>query len=135
MSDAFNAVYDLLLQMIARYFAFGHETDEQLAVLADTSVSIMFGAIKPLGLLLARLPVGPEHPGLTAGANFQLAYRSNFLLPHRRSAWIRFTERLDETADFAEVISAPPEVTAVLERVAGKLRTLSAALAEHIEPV
>ena len=28
-SDLFNAVYELLLQMIARYFAFGHETPEQ----------------------------------------------------------------------------------------------------------
>jgi hypothetical protein len=26
VSDVFNAVYDVLLQMIARYFAFGHET-------------------------------------------------------------------------------------------------------------
>ena len=58
----------------------------------------MFGAIKPLGLLLARLPVGPEHPGATAGANFQLPYRASFLLPHRRSAWLRFAERLDELA-------------------------------------
>ena len=25
-SDLFNAIYELMLQMIARYFAFGHET-------------------------------------------------------------------------------------------------------------
>ena len=101
-SDLFNAVNELLLQMIARYFAFGHETPEQRQVLASTAVGLMFSAIKPLGLLLARLPVGPEHPGATAGANFQLPYRASFLLPHRRSAWIRFAERLDELAAFAE---------------------------------
>ena len=67
-SDLFNAVYELLLQMIARYFAFGHETPEQRQVLASTAVGLMFGAIKPLGLLLARLPVGPDHPGCHGGS-------------------------------------------------------------------
>ncbi|MDQ3640671.1 MAG: ferritin-like protein [Actinomycetota bacterium] len=89
VSDVFNVSYDLLLQVIVRYFAFGHETDEQLHLLAHASVSLMFGVIKPLGSLLATLPVGPEHPGATAGANFQLAYRSSFLIPHRRAAWVR----------------------------------------------
>jgi hypothetical protein len=132
ISDLFNISYDLLLQMTARYFAFGEETDEQLKVLADTSVRLMFATIKPLGLVLARLPVGPEHPGLTAGANFQLAYRSNFLLPHRRAAWIRFRERMDETADFATGIDAPPEARAVLDKVATGLRSMAQTLTAHI---
>jgi Ferritin-like len=131
VSDLFNISYDLLLQMIARYFAFGEETDEQLKVLADTSVGLMLAAIKPLGLVLARLPVGPEHPHLTAGANFQLAYRSSFLLPHRKAAWIRFRERLDEAADFASSIEAPPDVAVVLDQVAGRFRSLGGTLAEH----
>ena len=106
-SDLFNAVYELVLQMIARYFAFGHETPEQRQVLAGAAVGLMFQAIKPLGFLLARLPVGPDHPDLTAGANFQLPYRASFLLPHRRSAWLRFAERLDELADFAAGLHPP----------------------------
>jgi hypothetical protein len=61
-SDLFNAVYELVLQMIARYVAFGHETPGQRQVLAHTAVGLMFQAIKPLGLLLACLPVGPDHP-------------------------------------------------------------------------
>ena len=77
-SDLFNAVYELLLQMIARYFAFGHETPGQRTVLANAAVDLMFEGIKPLGLLLARLPVGPEHAEATAGANFQLPYRASF---------------------------------------------------------
>ena len=39
---------------------------------------------------------------MTAGANFQLFYQKSFLLPHRRATWIRFTERLDEAAEFAD---------------------------------
>jgi ferritin-like protein len=132
VSDLFNITYDLLLQMIARYFAFGEESDEQLKVLADTSVGLMFTAIKPLGLLLATLPVGPEYPDLTAGANFQLAYRSNFLLPHRQAAWIRFRERLEETADFADGIAAAADVRKVLERVATSMRSFGRTLAADL---
>ena len=135
VSDLFNLTYDLVLQLIMRYFAFGRETDEQLQVLAHASVGLMFGVIKPVGLLLARLPVGPEHPAATAGASFQLAYRANFLIPHRRAAWIRFRERLEEIASFAEAIEAPADTTAVLGQVTPHLRRVAADLAAHIEPL
>ncbi|HUP85677.1 MAG TPA: ferritin-like protein [Acidimicrobiales bacterium] len=135
VSDLFNVVYDLLLQMLSRYFAFGHETGEQHAALADASVAMMFGTIRPLGLLLAELPVGDLHPGRTAGANFQLAYKSNFLLPHRRVAWIRFAERLDEAAAYAESITADGETRRVLDGVAKSLRQTLVRLSAHIESV
>ena len=135
VSDLFNVVYDLVLQMLCRYFAFGHETGEQHKELADATVSLMFGAIRPLGLLLASLPVGDGAPGATAGANFQLAYKSNFLLPHRRVAWIRFSERLDEAATFAETIDAEGETRKALERVGRSLRNSLVRLSAHIEEV
>jgi len=133
-SDLFNAVYELVLQMIARYFAFGHETPEERQVLAHAAVSLMFRAIKPLGFLLARLPVGPDHPEATAGANFQLPYRASFLLPHRRSAWFRFAERLDELAAFAADLH-PAEGGEALPEVAEDLGTIAAELTAHVEPV
>ena len=131
----FNVVNDLILQMVCRYFAFGHESSEQLRVMADAAVGLMFGAIKPLGGLLATLPVGPDAPGLTAGANFQLAYRANFLLPHRRVAWMRFAERLDEAATFAGSVEGPPEVRQTLQRVAAALEKTLEKLVPHIEDV
>jgi hypothetical protein len=133
-SDLFNAVYELVLQMIARYFAFGHETAEQRQALANAAVNLMFQAVKPLGLLLARLPAGPDHPGATAGANFQLPYRANFLLPHRRSAWIRFAERLDELAAFAADLH-PAEGKDVLAAVSGELDRIASELMAHVEEV
>jgi hypothetical protein len=133
-SDLFNALYELLLQMIARYFAFGHESPEQRKDLARVAVSLMFEGIKPLGDLLARLPVGPGHPGLTAGANFQLPYRGNFLLPHRRSAWFRFAERFDELAVFADGLEGHPGCE-VVAGVSNALRRFSADLGLHIERV
>jgi len=135
VSDLFNVVNDLILQMVCRFFAFGHETAEQLSTLASSAVGLMFGAIKPLGLLLAGLPVGDDLPGATAGANFQLAYRSNFLLPHRRVAWLRFAERLDEAATYADAIAGPPHVRRTLDSVGTWLRKTLANLSEHIELV
>lgn len=133
VSDLFNVVNDLILQMICRYFAFGHETKEQLGVLAHAAVGLMFGAIKPLGLLLATLPVVEGDTSRTAGANFQLAYRSNFLLPHRHVAWVRFAERLEEAAAFSAGIEAPAEVADVLDQVAVALENTRMRLAAHIE--
>jgi len=98
------------------------------------AVCLMFEAIKPLGLLLAGLPVGPDHPGLTAGANFQLPYRASFLLPHRRSAWLRFAERLDELAAFASALdpaAGADVVAAVSEALSGRASELMA----HVEAV
>jgi hypothetical protein len=133
-SDLFNAVYELLLQMISRYFAFGHETPAQRQVLANSAVGLMFGAIKPLGLLLAGLPAGPDHPGVTAGANFQLPYRASFLLPHRRAAWLRFAERLDELAAFAASLH-PPAGADVLAAVSAALGRTASGLRAQVEAV
>ncbi|MGD0196528.1 MAG: ferritin-like domain-containing protein [Solirubrobacteraceae bacterium] len=130
VSDLFNAVYELLLQMIARYFAFGHETSEQREILARVAVTLMYDAIKPLGFLLARLPVGPEHPGKTAGANFQLPYRASFLLPHRRAAWFRYAERLEELSAFAAKLEGEGLAT-----VAGRLDVIAGELMAHVEAV
>jgi hypothetical protein len=135
VSDLFNVVNDLILQMICRYFAFGHESGEQLGTLAYSAVGLMFMAIKPLGLLLAGLPVGDELPGATAGANFQLAYRANFLLPHRRVAWVRFAERLEEAAEFAGSIEGSERVRQTLEGVQRGLEMTLQRLSEHIEVV
>jgi hypothetical protein len=131
-SDLFNAVYELLLQMIARYFAFGSESAEQRATLANATVHLMFEVIDPLGPLLAELPVGPEHPGLTAGASFQLPYLASFLLPHARSSWIRYVERLEELAAFAGEIG-PFEGHEIVDRVAVALSDVAAELGAQIE--
>jgi hypothetical protein len=99
--DLLNAVYEVLLQLLARYFAHTDESEAQLAVLADVAVSLMYGAVKPLGALVTRLPVGPEHPGATAGPTFELFYAVDYLLPHREAAWAVIEERLRNVAELA----------------------------------
>jgi hypothetical protein len=133
VSDLFNVNYDLVLQILVRFFANVGETRDELGVLAHTAVHLMFAVIKPLGLLLATLPVGPEHPGVTAGANFQLFYQKSFLLPHRRATWIRFTERLDEAASFADSIAVAGEARAVLDEVGKTLHQLAARVGSRVD--
>jgi hypothetical protein len=99
--DLLNVVYEVLLQLLSRYFAHTDETEEQLGVLADVSVGLMFAAIKPLGTVVTTLPVGWDTPGMTAGPGFELFYQVDYLLPHRKAAWILMEERLRDAAAFA----------------------------------
>jgi hypothetical protein len=92
--DLLNAVYEVVLQILARYFAHTDETDDHLGVLAEVSVGLMKNVVKPLGGLVTRLPVGPEHPGRTAGPTFELFYGADLLLPHRDAAWTILEERM-----------------------------------------
>ena len=100
--DAFNVSYEILLLMLQRFFAHTEETDPQLKALADATIALMFGALKPLGDLVTTLPAGPEYPDRTAGPSFELFYESDYVLPHREAAWILLTERLRQAADFCE---------------------------------
>jgi len=54
--DLFNVSYEILLLALQRFFAHTEETDAQLKALADATVALMFGAIKPLGDLVTTLP-------------------------------------------------------------------------------
>jgi hypothetical protein len=85
----------------------------------------MYDAIEPLGRMLGTMPVGPGHPGATAGAPFELFYQPDYLLPHHRAAWLLFAERLEEAASFATRLPATaeplPTVAAALTRHARRL--------------
>jgi hypothetical protein len=65
------------------------------------AVTLMFGAVKPLGSLVTRLPVGPEHPDAVVGPSFELFYDVDYLLPHRQAAWMVIEERLRDVAELA----------------------------------
>ena len=131
--DLFNVSYEILLLMLQRFFAHTEETDPQLKALADATIALMFGAIKPLGDLVTRLPAGPEYPGRTAGPSFELFYESDYVLPHREAAWILLTERIRQAAEFCEP-GAPcdPAVTGGLAEVRSSLTGIADALAAHL---
>jgi hypothetical protein len=62
--------YELLLQLLMRFFTHTDETDEQLKVLIDAAIDLMASVVRPLGIALTMLPVGPPHAGRTAGLAF-----------------------------------------------------------------
>lgn len=130
--DLLNAVYEVILQLLARYFAHTDETKDQLSVLASVSVGLMRSVIKPLGGLVTRLPVGPEHPGATAGPTFELFYATDYLLPHRDAAWAVMEERMRVLAELGvhcQAVCSPLHMP-VLVKVTGALTDLADQLAE-----
>jgi hypothetical protein len=124
VTDLLNAVYEVLLQMLSRYFTNSGETPAQLSTLADVAVGLMYTAIKPLCLLVSRMPIGDEHPGRTVGPAFELFYDVDYLLPHREAAWAVMEERLREIADLATRCrdSCPPRWLPPLAKVTDSLR-------------
>jgi hypothetical protein len=131
--DLFNVSYEILLQMLERFFAHTEETDAQLTTLANAALALMLGAIRPLGDLLTTLPVGPDHPDLNAGPSFELFYESDYLMPHREAAWALLEERLREAANFCGLAreSAPEPVAAQLAPVGEALTRVADSLAAH----
>ena len=96
VTDLFNVSYEILLQILERFFAHTQETDAQLKTLADATTGLMTRVLKPLGDLITTLPVGEGHAGMTAGPSFELFYENDYLMPHREAAWALLAERLDE---------------------------------------
>jgi CDGSH-type Zn-finger protein/truncated hemoglobin YjbI len=136
VTDLFNVSYEILLQIFERYFAHTEESDGQLQVLADATVTLMLRVIKPLGDLITTLPVGPAYPGRTAGPSFELFYENDYLMPHREAAWALLAERLDQAAWLCEAIGSGrgTAIAGPLEPVLGAMREIARSLAAHLPP-
>jgi ferritin-like protein len=134
-TDLFNVGYEILLQMLERYFAHTEETDAQLATLADATINLMFGVLKPLGGLITTLPIGRERPGMNAGPSFELFYENDYLMPHRGAAWALLEERLRDAASFCGLVreSADERVASELAPVGEALGDIADSLAAHAE--
>jgi hypothetical protein len=133
-TDLFNVGYEVLLQLLHRYFAHTEETDAQLMALSRAAMSLMFGVLRPLGDVITTLPIGPEHPGSTAGASFELFYENDYLVPHREAAWALLEERLRDTVSFCEQIQQTSDrpVNAELESVRTAFIGVADSLAGHL---
>src|SRR6516162_3325329 len=134
VTDLFNVAYEILLQIFERFFAHTEETDGQLQVLADATIALMVRVIKPLGDLITTLPVGPRHPGRTAGPSFELFYENDYLMPHREAAWALLAERLDQAAWLCEAIGSGRGTTIAgsLDPVLATMREIARTLAAHL---
>lgn len=132
VSDLFNGCYEVLLEVLLRFFLHEDEEAGDLIHLADVAVDAMFVLIAPLGKLLTGLPVGKNLPGKTAGPTFEI-FRRSYILPHRNAARLILRERLLELAEgaaaIANVFDAPAEASAAqtLTEVEAALRKLAGA--------
>ncbi|HVH14855.1 MAG TPA: ferritin-like domain-containing protein [Candidatus Angelobacter sp.] len=124
VSDLFNGSYQVLLQMLSRFFLQVETTGDELQTLSNASVLMMLGVIKPLGRLLTSLPVGPHRPTLTAGPVFEM-YPMSHLLPRRRAAWIILNERLVELRSHSFELGSRTPVSNILLAVADSLDQLA----------
>jgi hypothetical protein len=133
ISELFNASYEVMLQILMRYFIHAEETEDELQTLSSTAVSAMFMVIKPLGQLLTTLPIGPNLPGKVAGPTFEI-YQTAYILPHHDAAWIVLHERLLELAAYCGKLSdQQPESQRDLQAIKENFRRLAAVLDRHVK--
>src|SRR5215813_1923774 len=81
VAELFNLGYEVLLQVLTRFFTHTDENDEQLRALVQVAFGLMAGIMGPLARALTAMPAGPEHPGRTAGPTFQMYYQMGNFVP------------------------------------------------------
>ena len=128
VADLCNVAYEVLLHVLYRLMSHIDESAEQIGTLATVSVDLMFDVIEPLADILSTMPVGPEHPGRTAGATFELFYQPDYLLPHRKAAWLVGAELLTGAAATAQTEAQRDRR---FEPIASALRSHAEALREN----
>ncbi len=129
VSDLFNSTYEIMLQLLTRFFLHVGTTHAELETLANTAVDVMFQGIRPLGTYLTALPVGPSLPGKTAGPAFEIYRRHSYLIPHRRTAWIILSERLAELSEYCAWLKMLPQAPPGLAEIEQVLKKCGQAIA------
>jgi len=134
VAESFNLAYEVLLQMLTRFFTHTDETNEQLDALVHASFGVMAGVLMPLGTALTPLPMGLANPGRTAGAAFQMYYKMGNFVPWRHAAWVLLCERATELARQCAELAARDGVPETVSSVAATAARISQQLAGHVRP-
>jgi Ferritin-like len=124
VADLGNGLYEVTLQVLSRYYIHHGETAAEFDTLARTAKHLMNWVMRELGPVLTSLPVGPSHPGCTAGPTFDIARPAIFLLPHHAAAWKIIKERLDVLQQACASLGKQAGLGA-LAPLAGKLQSMS----------
>jgi Ferritin-like len=132
VADLFNAVYEVILQVQSRYFVHHGETPAELETLALTAKHSMNWVMRYLGPIMTTLPVGPEHPGRTAGPAFEIVRPAFFVLPHREAAWKILHQRLETLAEVSAKLAEEPGLVG-MQGIASNLQGFASDLGRHLE--
>ena len=130
VADLANGLYEVILQVLSRYYIHYGETAAEFDTLARTAKHLMNWVMRELGPVLTALPVGPSHPGQTAGPTFDIARPATFLLPHQDAAWKIIKERLDALEQACASLGKQAGLGA-LAPLASKLQSMSRDIATH----
>jgi hypothetical protein len=132
VADLGNGLYEVMLQTLSRYYVHHGETPAELETLARTAKHLMNWVMRALGPVLTTLPVGPSHPGRTAGPTMEVVRPAYYVLPHREAAWKIIKERLDSLAGTCATLAHEPGLAA-LGDLAATLRTMAGDLGKHLD--
>ena len=132
VAELFSLGYEVLLQVLTRFFTHTDETDEQLQTLVDAAFGLMAGVLRPLGRTLAHLPAGPGHPGRTAGPAFEMYYQFGNFVPWREPAWALLSERAAILATRSADAAALPGAPAIVNDAATAAAGIAAQLLAHV---
>jgi hypothetical protein len=132
VADLCNGLYEVILQVLSRYYVHHGETPAELEALARTAKRLMNRAMRQLCPMLTTLPIGPSHPGRTAGPTLEIARPAYFVLPHREPAWKIITERLSVLTDACAALAQEPGLAA-LSNLAGELRSITQNIGTHLD--
>ena len=125
VADIFNVAYDTMLLILLRFFAHTEETEAELEHLSRATLRLMTTVIRPLGEALTKLPVDPTRlPGKTAGPGFGYN-RDVHLLPHKRSAWVFFGERLWQLTVLSTKLRLNPGLPTEIQEATAALQDLA----------
>jgi Ferritin-like len=130
VADLANGLYEVVLQVLSRYYIHHGETAAELDVLARTAKHLMNLVMRELGPVLTSLPVGPSRPGCTAGPTFDIARPAIFLLPHQDAAWKIIGERLGALEQACAALAKEAGLGA-LAPLAGKLHQMGQDIEAH----
>jgi hypothetical protein len=130
--------YELVLQLLNRFFTHTDETEEQLSTLIGAAISMMGGVLRPLATALTTLPAGPPHAGRTAGFAFDVYYVLGNMVPWREPAWALLHERLvllvQRCADLTEIHGGLEAVQQAHQRAAAITATIGAQVPADLRP-
>lgn len=129
VADLFDAIYETVLQALARYFVHTTESNRQVEVLARTAMTLMEQALKPLGILLTSMPLDADPGSPRAGPGFTIISPTFYLLPHRNAAWRVLRQRIAESAERAEELGSAGGLPQLLP-IAARLHQVEARLVE-----
>ncbi|KAB8192721.1 hypothetical protein FH608_024915 [Nonomuraea phyllanthi] len=127
--------YELVLHLLTRFFTHTDETEEQLGLLVGTSISMMADVLRPLAATMATMPLGPEHPGRTAGFAFEMYYAMSNFVPWREPSWALLHERMRVLVERCRAAEAAGGRAAGVAAAAGtRVAELAERVRAHVPP-